>query len=208
MCMAFKFCWEEKNCSHSCTVRDDGDIFCWRSRPARELDTLQPCESCEYRLRWVNGAYTIDEFVESGDRRGAPRTTRKVLVIDDDPSILFAFEETVRLLGHDCISAGDGEEGLVLVKGARPDLVITDIVLPRVDGLDLFRRLRDNPGTSEIPVIIVTARNRKHDREFCRDLGAEAFLLKPFSLAVLTEHIERALAATAPAAGVASPGYA
>lgn len=201
--MAFKFCWEEKRCSHSCTVRDDGDIFCWRSQPARELESLRLCESCEYRLRWVSGEYSIDDFVESGDRRAVPRSTRKVLVIDDEPSILFAFEETVRLLGHDCISAGDGEEGLALGKGVRPDLIITDIVLPRLSGLALFRSLRDDPATSDIPVIIVTTRNKISDRQLCRDLGAEAFLLKPFSLAVLTDHIERVLATAAPSASVA-----
>jgi CheY-like chemotaxis protein len=191
--MGFKFCWEDLNCSKPCQVRDNGTVFCWRSKPSRDTDGLHLCETCNYRLRWVQGEYSVEDFIARSDRRSTPRENPRVLVIDDEPSILFAFEETVGHLGYDCISARDGEEGLVLVKGVRPDLIITDLVLPRLDGIDLFRRLRQDPGTRHIPVIVVTARNSMGDRELCRDLGAEALLIKPFSAHDLTHHIEQAL---------------
>ena len=117
----------------------------------------------------------------------------RILLVDDEPSILFAFEETVRILGYDCISAGDGEEAWILARGIQPDLVITDIILPRVNGLDFYRRLLSDPRTKDIPVIVVTARDRKQEADACRELGAAAFLVKPFNLTELTAHIERVL---------------
>ena len=123
----------------------------------------------------------------------ASRVKPRVLVIDDEPSILFAFEETVRHLGYDCVSAMDGEEGLTLVRSVRPDLVVTDLVLPRLDGFSLLRNLRRVPETRHLPVIVVTARSSRLDRKLCRDHGASALLMKPFSVRELTHHITQAL---------------
>jgi CheY-like chemotaxis protein len=151
-------------------------------------------------MKWVRGDYSVEGFVEKYNRRSARREETKVLVIDDDPHILFALEESVRNLGYEPVSAIDGEEALVLARGILPDLIITDIVMPKVDGFSLCTLLREDPRTRNIPVIIVTARDRKVDADRGRSLGTEAFLVKPFSARDLAGHIRRILTPPAPAA--------
>jgi CheY-like chemotaxis protein len=146
----------------------------------------------------VDGEYTVEAYVERHNRRSSPRRAKKVLVIDDDPNILFALEETVRHLGHDCVSACDAEDGLVMAKGIRPDLIITDILMPKFDGFELCHRLKDNPGTRDTPVIIVTARDRKKDADQAWEVGAKAFLVKPFRARDLSGHIDRILTSLSP----------
>jgi CheY-like chemotaxis protein len=191
--MNFAYCWEDRDCGESCSVRERQVLFCWRAR----IDGFQiprHCDSCDYRMKWVRGEYSVEAFVQKYNRRAARRRERKVLVIDDDPHILFALEETVRNLGHQPVSAVNGEDGLVLARGIIPDLIITDIVMPKVDGFALCTRLREDPRTSHIPVIIVTARDRKSDADRGRSLGTEAFLIKPFRACDLSDHIMRVLA--------------
>jgi len=198
--MDFAFCWEEKECDKPCSTRERRILFCWRAMLEKDARTPRYCDPCEYRLKWVRGEYTVEDFVTKHNRRSAPRDVKKVLVIDDDPHILYALEDTVRHLGFECVSACDGEDGLVLALGVRPDLIITDLILPKFDGFDLCRRLRDNSATRTIPVIIVTARDRKKDAAEGRDLGAKAFLVKPFRSTELSGHIRRVLEVPAPSA--------
>jgi CheY-like chemotaxis protein len=195
---AFAFCWEEKKCDKPCSIRERRVLFCWRAMIEYDSRTPRYCDPCGYRRKWVDGEYTVEAFVEKYNRRSSPRRGKKVLVIDDDPHILYALEETVRHLGHECVSACDAEDGLVMAKGIRPDLIITDIILPKFDGFDLCRRLRDNPGTRDTPVIIVTARDRKKDADHGKEVGARAFLVKPFSPGELSRHIDRILTSVSP----------
>jgi twitching motility two-component system response regulator PilH len=191
------FCWEEKGCEDSCSVRERRVLFCWRAR-IENFDVPRHCDSCDYRMKWVRGDYSVDAFVKKYNRRAARRHETKVLVIDDDPHILFALEELVRDLGYEPVSAIDGEDGLVLARGIIPDLIITDIVMPKVDGFALCTLLREDPKTRHIPVIIVTARDRKADADRGRSIGTEAFLVKPFRASVLSDHITRVLAPPPP----------
>lgn len=199
--MDFAFCWQFKDCSRDCVVRERRMLFCWRSR---RDDGSSPCrcDSCEYRLKWVRGEYSVDAFVSLHNRRTAPRTMKKVLVVEDDPSILYALEETVRYLGFDCLSASDGEEGFILARGMKPDLIITDIVMPRIDGFQLCRRLKEEAGTRDIPVIVVTASDRKKDRETEAFKDVEAYLVKPFRSSELIGHISRLLSTAGTSVGL------
>ena len=190
--MNFAFCWEEKGCEGSCSVKERQVLFCWRAR-IEDFEMPRQCDSCDYRLKWVRGDYSVEAFVQKYNRRAARRRDTKVLVIDDDPHILYALEETVRNLGHEPVSAIDGEDGLVLARGIIPDLIITDIVMPKVDGFALCTQLREDPRTRHIPVIIVTARDRKTDADRGRTLAAGAFLVKPFRASDLSDHITQAL---------------
>ncbi len=191
--MNFAYCWEEKACEADCSVRERQVLFCWRAR-IDNFEMPRHCDSCDYRQKWVRGEYSVEAFVRKYNRRAARRNDTKVLVIDDDPHILYALEETVRNLGYEPVSAIDGEDGLILAMGIVPDLIITDIVMPKVDGFALCARLREDPRTSHIPVIIVTARDRKTDADRVRSLGTEAFLIKPFRASDLSDHITRVLA--------------
>lgn len=197
-CADFAFCWEDKKCDKPCSTRERKVLFCWRATLDNDPRTPRFCDPCEYRLKWVRGEYTVEAFVKKYNRRSRPRDVRKVLVIDDDPHILFALEDTVRHLGFESVSACDAEDGLVLARGIQPDLIVTDVILPKFDGFELCRRLRDDPATSGIPVIIVTARDRKKDAQEGLELGARAFLVKPFRSSELSGHIQTALQETAP----------
>ena len=149
----------------------------------------------------MRGEFSVDAFVGRHNRRSAPRIRKKVLVVEDDPSILYALEETVRYLGLDSISACDGEEGLILARGIKPDLIITDLVMPKVDGFQFCSRLRKDSGTRKIPVIVVTGRDRKKDRESAASVDVAAYLVKPFRSSDLSGHISRLLPKTGTSAG-------
>ena len=104
--------------------------------------------------------------------------TRTVLVVDDDPHIrallVFAFEKA----GMAVREAADGEEALGEVARAAPDLVVLDINMPRMDGLEVCRRLR---ATSEVPVLFLSSRDEEFDRVLGIELGADDYVVKPFS---------------------------
>lgn len=163
----------------------------------KDARTPRYCDPCEYRLKWVRGEYSVEAFVSKYNRRSTTRKGKRVLVIDDDPHVLFALEDSVRHLGFECVSACDAEDGLVLARGIKPDLIVTDIILPKFDGFDLCRRLRENPDTRNIPVIIVTARDRRKDMAEGKEIGARAFLIKPFRSSELSRHIQSALSGPA-----------
>jgi two-component system OmpR family response regulator len=111
---------------------------------------------------------------------------RTILVVDDDPHIrqllIFAFEKA----GLSAIEAGDGEAALALVATHAPDLVVLDINMPRMDGLEVCRRLRSTPtqegaGKGDIPILFLSSRDDEIDRVLGIELGADDYVVKPFS---------------------------
>ncbi len=121
-------------------------------------------------------------------------TGRKVLVVDDEPYIVKILSFKLRLSGMVPLEASGGEEALRLVREESPDLVLLDISLSHgLTGLDLCRILKENPSTSAIPVIMLTARSLPTDRVQGLALGASAYITKPFSTRSLIQEIERVL---------------
>jgi twitching motility two-component system response regulator PilH len=188
--MAFEFCWEHRKCTRECRVRDMQVLFCWHLARHEGFGTPGECENCSYRLRWVTGELTTQDFVARFERRAAPRHERRILVVDDEPNILFALEETVRDKGFACVSACDGEEGLIIARGIRPDLIITDVIMPKLNGYELCERLKADPGTRHIPVVMVTVKAGVKDHELGEHAGADAYLVKPFQAQDLARTIE------------------
>lgn len=169
-------------------------LFCWLLARQEGLRSATDCEQCDYRQRWVRGELNTRDFVKRFDRRKLPRHTRKILVVDDEPNILYALEEAVRGKGYECISACDGEEGLIMARGIRPDLIITDVIMPKIDGYEFCERLKQDPETSKIPVIIVTVRASEKDIRHGSQSGADAYLTKPFQVHELEGKIDLLLA--------------
>jgi two-component system cell cycle response regulator DivK len=97
--------------------------------------------------------------------------------------------------GHTVIEAFNGAEALALVRERRPDLIIMDVVMPVMDGLEARRRLKGDPATKEIPVLILTALARASDREEAEQAGADAFLSKPCLPKVVLAEVDRLLPA-------------
>lgn len=108
-----------------------------------------------------------------------------ILIVDDEPDILFLLAMTFRLAGHEVLEAADGIAALsTLENGTRPDLVVTDLMMPRMDGRALIARLRDDPRTAAIPILLVSANPNG-------SAGADSTLSKPFRSAELLEAAER-----------------
>ena len=104
-----------------------------------------------------------------------------VLIADDDRDILSLVRAVLERSGHEVVSAGDGAEALAHVAERRPDLAVLDITMPQVDGLEVLRRLRADPETSDLPVILLSAQAQEADVSRGFAAGASAYVKKPFS---------------------------
>ncbi|MGH2514602.1 MAG: response regulator transcription factor [Ktedonobacterales bacterium] len=104
-----------------------------------------------------------------------------VLIVDDDPFITRLVRVKVEQLGHTVETAGDGEEGLRKAMEIHPDLILLDLMMPRMNGLEMCRRLRAQPGGRAVPIVMLTARAQERDLEAGFAAGANDYLVKPFS---------------------------
>ena len=104
-----------------------------------------------------------------------------ILVVDDEPDAVELIEFNLKGAGYGIITAADGMEALKKAKAALPSLIILDLMLPEVDGLEVCKILRRDPNTSGIPIIMLTAKAGEVDRVLGLELGADDYLTKPFS---------------------------
>lgn len=102
----------------------------------------------------------------------------KILFIEDEPALQKALGDFLRSHGYEVLSALDGEQGLAEVRRAHPDLVLLDLILPRLHGLDILQAMRDDPLLSAIPVVILTNVESSESVERAVELGAKAYLVK------------------------------
>jgi len=114
----------------------------------------------------------------------------KVLVIEDDRSHAEVLSYNLKATGYEVLVATDGQDGLLKAETKSPDLVILDLMLPVVDGLDVCRRLRTSAATRELPIIMLTAKAEESDEIVGFSLGADDYVTKPFSVKVLLERIK------------------
>jgi CheY-like chemotaxis protein len=106
-----------------------------------------------------------------------------LLIVEDDPDILKLLDATLTFKGYRVISAKNGKEGLEAIQVKRPALIITDIMMPKLDGFGLVHRIRINPETRDIPVVFITATYvTREDQEFALNIGATRFIQKPVDL--------------------------
>ena len=117
-----------------------------------------------------------------------------VLVIDDDPVILELLRVNFEIEGFDVICATDGEEGLRRAHTDRPDVVISDIMMPRRDGLQLLTDLKADPATEDLPVILLSAKAQKSEVEHGMDMGADDYITKPFDPLELIDRLNAVMA--------------
>jgi DNA-binding response OmpR family regulator len=115
----------------------------------------------------------------------------KILVIEDDPSILRGLQLNLTMEGYLVRSASDGEAGLALARTEHPDLVVVDVMLPRLGGLEVVREIRkDDP---DLPVLILSAKGQESDKVAGLHLGADDYMVKPFGLKELLARIDALL---------------
>jgi class 3 adenylate cyclase len=121
------------------------------------------------------------------------RTPPRILVADDNPMNLDILQTRLAAHGYEVLTAGDGEAALALAREAQPDLVLLDIMMPKLDGLDVCRQLRADPALPFIPVILVTAKGDSKDVVAGLEAGADEYLTKPVDQAALVARVKSML---------------
>ncbi|MFD0273516.1 response regulator transcription factor [Kitasatospora sp. NPDC127111] len=138
-----------------------------------------------------------------------PPPTGRILVIDDDPTVAEVVTGYLTRAGHRVDHAADGHRGLALATAHRPDLLVLDLMLPGIDGLEVLRRLRADAGGTDLPVVMLTAKGDEADRILGLELGADDYVTKPFSpreLVLRVQSVLRRARAGAAAAAAEGPG--
>ncbi|HEY4712555.1 MAG TPA: response regulator [Dehalococcoidia bacterium] len=120
--------------------------------------------------------------------------SKKVLIIEDDPSFSRAVCHIVEKEGYSVITASNGITGLRMAKEDKPDLLILDVMLPGVDGFEICSRLRNEPQTTKLPIIMLSAKGQEADKTTGLKVGADVYLTKPVDRAVLLEKLTSLLA--------------
>jgi len=120
---------------------------------------------------------------------------KRILVVDDEIYIVHILEFSLTMEGYSVLTASDGEEALKLIDSERPDLIVLDIMMPKIDGYEVCRRLRQDEQFTDLPVILLSAKGRPIDREAGLQAGANDYITKPFSprklLGKISELLER-----------------
>ena len=116
---------------------------------------------------------------------------RKILVVDDERHIVRLVEINLQRAGYDVVTAYDGVEALEKVKSEKPDMLVLDVMMPRMDGFEVLGKLQSDPSTSEIPVIMLTAKAQDADIFKGWQSGVSSYLTKPFNPRELLTFVER-----------------
>ena len=115
---------------------------------------------------------------------------KKILIADDRMEVVELVRVTLEGEDFSLLTASNGKEALDKIRGETPDLVLLDIVMPKMDGFEVLTNLKKDPATKDIPVIMLTAKGQKLDKEKGKDLGAKDYVIKPFSPSSLLTKIE------------------
>lgn len=116
---------------------------------------------------------------------------KKILAVDDEKHIVRLIQVNLERAGYDVITAGDGKEALEKVESEKPDMIVLDVMMPLMDGFEVLRTLKADPGTREIPVIMLTAKAQDADVFRGWQSGVDSYLTKPFNPMELLTFIER-----------------
>ena len=118
---------------------------------------------------------------------------KKVLIVDDEPNIVISLEFLMKREGFEVSIARDGEEALRKVEESMPDLILLDVMMPKKSGFEVCQRLRGNPAYAGLKIIMLTAKGRDTEVTKGLDLGADAYMTKPFSTKELAAQVKSLL---------------
>jgi CheY-like chemotaxis protein len=105
---------------------------------------------------------------------------KRILLVEDEKNIILGVRTCLDAVGYEVEIAENGEIALEAVRRRKPDLILLDLVMPKFDGFEVLDSLKNNPGTREIPVVVLTAKAGEEDRQRAIKLGADAYMTKPF----------------------------
>jgi DNA-binding response OmpR family regulator len=127
------------------------------------------------------------------DKRAPTRWERKILVVDDEPNVVRSLTFVLEKEGYDVSSAVNGEEALAKIQEIRPKLVFLDVMMPKKNGYEVCKEVKDNSSLSDTHIIMLTAKGQETDREKGFGAGADEFMTKPFSLMAVVDRVKRLL---------------
>lgn len=119
----------------------------------------------------------------------------RILIVDDEPDLLAVLHFGLEAEGFDVVEATDGERGLEMARTCEPALIVLDLMLPRLDGYKVCRALKFDERYRQIPIFILSARSGETDRRLALDLGADAYMTKPYDMRDLVARIRARLGA-------------
>lgn len=115
---------------------------------------------------------------------------KKILIVDDEADIIEILQFMLESNGYECIKAFDGEEGLKLAREANPDLIILDVMMPKINGYKISRLLKYDNKYKNIPILMITARSQKEDKIIGEETGADEYITKPFQIDYVLEKVK------------------
>lgn len=118
---------------------------------------------------------------------------KKILIVDDEPQMVDMLSMRLETSGYDIITAADGQAGLDKARKEKPDLIILDLMLPKMDGYKVCGLLKKDARFARIPIVIFTAKAQKEDMDIGKEVGADAYITKPFDAQALTLKIAELL---------------
>jgi DNA-binding response OmpR family regulator len=118
---------------------------------------------------------------------------KKILIVDDEPDAVLMLTMRLEANGYAVISAADGEKGLEKARSEKPDLILLDVMMPKIDGYQVCRLLKFDKNFRHIPIIMITARTQDEDKKVARDTGADAYITKPYEAKELLATIKNLL---------------
>lgn len=119
--------------------------------------------------------------------------SKRILIVDDEPNIVISLEFLMMREGHEVRVARDGEAGLAAVKAHRPDLVVLDVMMPKLDGFAVLQAVRADQSLATTRILMLTAKGREAEQQKGLALGADAYMPKPFSTRDLVEKVKELL---------------
>lgn len=119
---------------------------------------------------------------------------KKVLVIEDDPATLRLIGYSLQHEGYQVLTASNGLEGMRKVQDEKPDLIVLDVMLPGIDGFEICHRLRSEPATAQLPILMLSAKAQEIDRDTGLKVGANDYLAKPADPLEIVKRVEKLLA--------------
>ena len=118
---------------------------------------------------------------------------KKILIVDDEADIIEILQFVLEANGYECVTAMDGEEGLKLAREISPDLIILDVMMPKINGYKISRLLKYDNKYKDIPIIMVTARSQLEDKAIGEETGVNEYITKPFELDAIVKKVEEYL---------------
>lgn len=149
----------------------------------------------EVEERELTSDRNVDDISGSieGESKEAGEVKKTILLVDDVSVIVHLMEAHLRSLNYEVVSAKDGKEGLRKCKTLKPDLMLLDLMLPKIDGFEVCRVIKNDPETKDTKIIVASSKNKKEDVLKCYEAGIDDYMVKPFSMQELEQRVKKLL---------------